>query len=157
MNNATEPARAKTLSASVKVKPCQSPDVVRDTARVATAVAKAIGVDTTPGKSPRITPARPRTTGPDHRKTGASCDARVGIDRPRKGARPAISPAAPRHMLAATAHAVSTTRHISGRAKALMLSYNCSFAMKPPNSGMPAIDAAARPAATAVMGIVRRR
>jgi len=39
----------------------------------------------------------------------------------------------------------------------MRVSYNCSFAMKPPNSGTPAIDAAARPAAAAVMGIVRRR
>src|SRR3954468_18878659 len=130
------------------VKPCQRTRVALETVPVAALTANAIGNATRPGKSPRITPATPRTTGPSHINTGTSCEAGVGIDRPRKGAKPAISPAAPRHMLAATAEAVRTALQIFEKGELLIVSYNCSFAMNPPNSGIPAIEAAARAAAT---------
>src|SRR3954467_7329800 len=124
VNNATEPDKVNALSASVRVKPCQRTRVVLDTAPVAAVTANAIGVDTRPGKRPRITPATPRTNGPSHRNSGASCDAGTGIERPRNGANPAINPAAPRHMLAATAAAVRAVPHIPRTGEVLMLSYN---------------------------------
>ena len=76
MNNATEPASVTALSASVMVKPCQRTSVVLETVPVAAVAANAIGAASEAWEKPRITPAMPRTNGPSHRNTGASCERR---------------------------------------------------------------------------------
>ena len=119
---AIDPARVNALSASVGVKPCHRVRAAVDWLPVTASLARAIGPAPSAGTTPRTTPIAPRTSGPSHIAGGASWAAGVGAASPRKGAMPAISPAAPRHMLAATTSDTSTPLPSPGSVARMTLS-----------------------------------